>query len=162
MRFTLEHRFEAPVDVVESASNSTEYQALLDDLPNLGSRRVKELTTNADGTMHRVTHYTLGAQLPAPVVAVLGQSATWDEVADFDPAAHRWTFEIKPHVMAGRLRCAGSYTFEPDGDATTRKVEVDIKVKVPLVGGRVESEIKKGLVETMDAEANLLTEYLSR
>ena len=62
----------------------------------------------------------------------------------------------------GPSQVRGTYTFEPDGDATTRKVEVDIKVKVPLVGGRVESEIKKGLVETMDAEASLLTQYLQR
>src|SRR5688572_6887655 len=153
MRFTLEHTFAAPVDAVEKASNSREYQDMLDDLPNLGKRKVTSLEERPDGSMHRVTHYTLGAQLPAPVVAVLGQSATWDEVADYDPATHTWTFEIKPHVLGGRLKCRGSYRFEGAGEKTTRVVDVDIKVKVPLVGGRVENEIKKGLVETMDAEA---------
>jgi hypothetical protein len=162
MRFTLEHTFDAPIDVVEKASNSPDYQQMLDDLPNLGKRKVTSLEEHTDGSMHRVTHYTLGAQLPAPVVAVLGQSATWDEVADYDPATHTWTFEIKPHVLGGRLKCHGNYRFQEDGQQTTRVVEVDVKVKVPLVGGRVENEIRKGLVETMDAEATLLQEYLSR
>lgn len=163
MRFSLEHSFDAPVAAVVEASNAPDYQALLDDLPNLGSRKVKELTTHPDGTIHRVTHYTLGAQLPAPVVAVLGESATWDEVADYDPATRTWTFEIKPHVLAGRFDCRGSYAFESDTDTRTKRtVDVDIKVKVLLVGGRVEKEIKKGLVETMDAEAELLQGYLKR
>jgi hypothetical protein len=161
MRFTLEHRFGAPVDVVEKASNEPAYQERLSDLPNLGERRVKQLQESPNGSIHRVVHYKLGSQLPAPVVAVIGSAATWDEVADFDPSSHEWTFQIHPHVLAGRIECSGRYTFEPDGDGTTRKVEVDLKVKVPLVGGRVEKEIAKGLRETMDAEAELLVDYLS-
>lgn len=161
MRFTLEHGFDAPVEAVEKASNSADYQERLGDLPNLGERRVKELKKHPDGSMHRVVHYKLGSQLPVPVVAVIGSAATWDEVADFDPANHEWTFEIKPHVLSGRIECRGRYTFEPDGEQTKRTVEVDLKVKVPLVGGRVEKEIAKGLRETMDAEARLLVDYLS-
>lgn len=162
MRFSLEHRFAAPVDVVAKASNAPDYLASLEDLPNLGSRKVTDFVEHADGSIHRVTHYKLGAQLPAPVVAVLGDNATWDEIADYDPKAYRWTFEIKPHVFGGRLRCTGSYTFEPAGEETVRTVDVDLKVKVPLVGGRAENEIRKGLVETMDAEAELLADYLAR
>jgi uncharacterized protein DUF2505 len=161
MRFSLEHRFDAPVDVVVKIANSEDFQAALEVLPNLGERRVTEVTQEPDGTIHRVTRYKLGAQLPAPVVAVLGQTATWDEVADFDPQANRWTFEIRPHVLKGRLQCRGSYAFASDDNGTTtRTVDVDLKVKVPLVGGRAEREIKKGLVETMEAEAKLLAEHL--
>lgn len=161
MHFTLEHRFGAPVDVVERASNADDYQERLSDLPNLGERKVTKLDRHPDGSIDRVTHYRLGSQLPAPVVAVIGPAATWDEVATFDPNAHRWSFEIRPHVLGGRIDCKGQYTFEPDGEGTKRIVEIDLKVKVPLVGGRVEREIGKGLRETMDAEARILSEYLA-
>ena len=160
MRFTLEHRFDAPVDVVAKAANDPAYQATLDDLPNLGERRVTKLEERPDGSIHRAVRYKLGAQLPAPVVAVLGQTATWDEIGEFDPSTNEWTFEIKPHVLGGRLQCNGRYAFVPDGEGAKRLVEVDLKVKVPLVGGRAEREIKKGLVETMDAEARLLADFL--
>ena len=162
MRFSLEHVFDAPIGVVEQASNSDEFLALVSDLPNVGERKVTELTTNDDGTMHRVTRYTLGSQLPAPVVAVLGQTASWDEIADFDPSTHAWTFTIKPNVLAGRFECNGSYRFEPSGERTTRRVDVDVKVSVPLVGGRVEKEIRKGLVDTMEAEAAALSDFIAR
>jgi hypothetical protein len=163
MRFSLEHRFDAPVDVVERAANDDAYQATLTDLPNLGERRVTELTQHPDGSIHRVARYKLGSQLPAPVVAVLGQTATWDEIADFDPATHTWTFRIAPHILAGRIACHGSYVFVPetDGNGTRRTVEVDLEVRVPLFGGRAEREIRKGLVETMDAEARLLSDFLA-
>jgi len=161
MHFTLEHRFEAPVDVVELASNDDDYQERLADLPNLGERKVTKLERHADGSIDRTTHYKLGSQLPPLVVAVIGAAATWDEVARFEPAAHRWTFQIRPHVLAGRIDCTGQYTFLRDGDGTKRIVEVDLKVKVPLVGGRVEREIGKGLKETMDAEARILSEYIA-
>lgn len=162
MRFTLEHRFDAPVDAVAEASLDPAYQELLAELPNLGSREVTELDERADGSIHRVVRYKLGASLPAPVAAVLGSTASWDEVADYDPGSREWTFEIRPHVLGGRLRCRGRYVFVPDGpEATRREVEVDLSVKVPLVGGRAEREIRKGLVETMDAEARLLAEYLA-
>lgn len=165
MRFSLEHRFSASVEVVTKIANSSEFQELIEKLPNVGDRKVTSFEAKPDGSIHRVTKYSLGAQLPAPVVAVLGSNATWDEIADFDPDTHRWTFTIKPHatVISGRLDCKGSYAFEPDGtDRTKRVVDVDIKVKVPLVGGRAEREIKKGLVETMEAEAELLETYLQR
>jgi hypothetical protein len=162
MRFTLEHRFDAPVDVVAQVANDPDFQKALDDLPNVGERKVSELTEHPDGTIHRVVRYKLGSQLPAPVVAVLGDNATWDEIGDYDPSSHEWTFEIKPHMLGGRLKCNGRYAFVPDGDdGTKRLVEVELKVKVPLVGGRAEREIKKGLVDTMEAEAQLLADHLA-
>lgn len=162
MRFSLEHHFSAPVDVVEKASNDRAYQDQLDDLPNIAERRVTHLEERPDGSIHRVVRYRLGAQLPAPVAAVIGPAASWDEVGDFDATTHEWTFEIRPHVLAGRILCNGRYAFEPDGDGTKRLVDIDLKVKIPLVGGRVEKEIRKGLTETMDAEAKLLEDYLSK
>ena len=161
MRFTLEHHFDAPVDIVEKASNDPAYVERLSDLPNLGERRVTRFEEHSDGSIDRVVHYKLGSQLPAAVVAVIGSAATWDEIACFDPSGHEWTFEIRPNVMKGRIDCRGRYRFVPDGNGTKRTVEVDLKVKVPLVGGRVEREIGKGLTETLEAEAELLTEFLA-
>ncbi len=161
MRFSLEHRFDAPVDVIEKASNDPAYVERLSDLPNLGERRVTTFDEHEDGSIDRVVHYKLGSQLPAPVVAVIGSAATWDEVAHFDPSSHEWTFEIRPNVMKGRIDARGRYRFVPDGAGTKRTVEVDLKVKVPLVGGRVEREMGKGIKETLEAEARLLTEFLT-
>jgi hypothetical protein len=160
MRITLEHRFAAPVGAVVAASNDAAYQERLADLPNVAERRITTLEEAADGSIHRVVRYKLGAHLPPPVAAVVGTAATWDEIADFEPATNTWTFEIRPHVLAGRIECRGTCRFLPDGEGTRRVVEVDLGVKVPLVGGRVEREIGKGLEETMGAEARLLEEFI--
>ncbi len=37
---------------------------------------------------------------------------------------------------------------------------VDLNVKIPVFGRRVEREIAKGLTETFDTEAHLIEQYL--
>jgi hypothetical protein len=114
-----------------------------------------------DGTVHRVVRYVFAGPIPAPVLRAIGGSAvSWDEEGEFDPSVHGWRFVIHPHVMRGRLTCEGRYAFVPDGDATKRIVEAEIKVNIPLVGGRVERFIGDGLAATMKAEAEVLAEYV--
>jgi hypothetical protein len=122
---------------------------------------VRQREDRPDGTIHRVVRYRFTGPVPAPVVKAIGGAAIgWDEIGDFDPARHEWEFEIRPHVLAGRIMCEGRYGFVPDGDATKRIVDVDLKVRVPLVGGRVEKVIADGLKDNMNAEANILASYV--
>lgn len=162
MRFHLEHHFDAPVERVERAVLEPDFQERLLDLPNVGHREVTELTEHEDGTVRRVVAYTFGGELPGPVQKVVGgKTASWDEVGVFDPGRHEWRFVIRPR-MPVPFECAGSYLFKPNGGGTLRGVEVDLTVKVPVVGRLVENAIRDGLVKTMDAEAAILADYLTR
>lgn len=161
MRFTFSDRFDAPLERVEEAVLSDEYNERLKDLPNIDERVVTEQRTRSDGSIRRVVHYKFGGRLPPAVEKVLGGSmVSWDEVGVFDPGNHEWTFEIEPHVLADRFECHGTYTFRTDGEATVREVAVELKVKIPVVGGRVENAISEGLEETLHAEGRALAEYL--
>lgn len=161
MRFALDHRFDASLQRVEQAVLDPAYQERLRDLPNVAERRVLEQADQPDGTVRRVVAYTFAGDLPGPVTAAIGgDRISWDEVAIFHPDVHEWRFEVRPHVFEGRFECRGRYRFEPAGAATLRHVEVDLRVKVPFVGSRVERAIRDGLVETMDAEARILAEHL--
>lgn len=161
MRFTFSDRFDAPLERVEEAVLSDEYNERLKDLPNVAERVVTQQRVRSDGSVRRVVHYKFGGHLPPTVESVLGASAvSWDEVAIFDPVAHEWAFEIEPHVLADRFECHGTYTFRAEEDATVREVSVELKVKIPVVGGRVEKAISDGLEETLQAEGRLLAEYL--
>jgi len=157
----LEHRIDAPVDVVERASLDPAFEERLADLPNIAERTVTSREEQADGRIHRVVRYRFTGPIPAPVIKAIGGSViSWDEIGDFDPDSHEWRFEIKPHFFGGRIRCHGRYGFAPDEDATLRTVDVDLKVAVPLVGGRVEKVIASGLRDNMNAEAGLLASYV--
>ena len=163
MRLHLEHRIDAPLDAVERASVDPRFEERLSQLPNVAERTVTSREERPDGTIHRVVRYRFSGPIPAPVVQAIGGSIIgWDEIGDFDPANHEWHFEIRPYVLKGRITCNGRYAFEPDGDATRRTVDVDVKVRVPLVGGRVEKVIADGLRDNMNAEAELLASFVHR
>ena len=161
MHLHLEHRIDAPLDVVERAALDPRFDAKLAGLPNVAERTVTRREDRADGTIHRVVRYRFTGAIPAPVVKAIGGAVIgWDEIADFDPRNHVWRFEIRPHVLPGRITCSGRYALEPADDATRRTVDVDVRVGVPLVGGRVEKVIASGLRDNMAAEAELLASYV--
>jgi len=161
VRLHLEHRIDAPVDVVERASLDPAFEERLKTLPNVAERTVTSREDQHDGRIHRVVRYRFTGPIPAPVIKAIGGSIiSWEEIGDYDPDSHEWSFEIKPHILPGRIRCNGRYAFEAEGDATLRTVDVDLKVSVPLVGGRVEKVIASGLRDNMNAEAELLASYV--
>lgn len=161
MRFTFSDRFDASLERVEEAVLSEEYNERLKDLPNVGERVVTEQRERSDGTVRRVVHYEFDGRLPPAVEKIIGaKMVSWDEIGVFDPAGHEWAFEIDPHVLADRFECHGTYTFREEGGTTVREVAVELEVKIPVVGGRVEKAIAEGLEETLQAEGRLLARYL--
>jgi uncharacterized protein YndB with AHSA1/START domain len=55
---------------------------------------------------------------------------------------------------------AGTITLRPDGSGTREVVELEIKVKVPLVGGKLEKLLADKVTAGMDAEHGVGVEYL--
>jgi hypothetical protein len=157
----LEHRIDAPLDAVVRASLDPAFEAALNDLPNVAERTVTERQDGPDGSIHRVVRYRFAGPIPAPALKAIGGAIiSWDEIGDYDPNNHEWRFEIRPHIFPGRITCNGRYCFVRDGDATVRAVDADMKVNVPLVGGRVEKALAQGLRDNMSAEAELLGRYV--
>lgn len=162
MELRIEHLIQAPVDQTVSDSMGEAFDARLTELPNVAERTVTTFDRRPDGSIHRIVRYRFAGSLPAPVLRVIGGSTvSWDEEGTFDPERNEWRYEIHPHVMKGRFSCTGRYAFVADGDSTTKRVvAADIRVRVPLVGGRVEKVIADGMKDTFEAEARLLNEYV--
>jgi hypothetical protein len=60
----------------------------------------------------------------------------------------------KPTSMVGTIR------LEPDGSGTREVVELEIKVKVPLIGGKLEGLLEDQVRSGMDAEHGVGTAWL--
>ena len=61
----------------------------------------------------------------------------------------------KPTSIAGTIR------LEPDGAGTKEVVELEIKVKVPLIGGKLEKLMAEKVQAGMDVEQGVGTSYLA-
>ena len=81
------------------------------------------------------------------------QRETWSSAAGGDLAIEA---PGKPTTMAGTIR------LEPAGSGTTEVVELEIKVKVPLIGGKLEKLMAEKVTAGMDAEHGVGVDWLSR
>ena len=161
MRFQLQQRIAAPVDAVVAAFVDPGFYESLEALPNLA--RPELLSHEVNGTHVRMrVRYRFTGQLNAAVRAAIDpKKLTWVEDADHDTAAHRVTFRMIADHYADRFTASGSYRFEAAGEAsTTRNCTGDIKIRMPLVGGRVENAIVSGLHEHLDSEVDLVERWI--
>jgi uncharacterized protein YndB with AHSA1/START domain len=160
MDFSLTQDIPAPVDAVDAALVDPKFLARMGELPKLGSATV--LSQSRDGeVVHQQVRYLFQAELSAAVTRVVDpKKLTWVEDSTCDLAAHHTTCVIRPDNYADRL--SGSYEAQLTAhDGGTRRVLTGrIKVKFPLVGGKVEKAIVSGLSENADAQATILAEYL--
>ena len=81
------------------------------------------------------------------------QEESWSSATEADITV---TIPGKPGQMAGTARLAES------GGVTTETVEMEVKVSIPLVGGKIEGLIVDLLLMALKAENKVGRDYLSR
>jgi hypothetical protein len=161
VRFRIQQRFDAPVERVEAALLDTTFLERLAGLPRLGRPELLDRQEDGD-TVHRRVRYAFTGHLSSAVTAVVDPAKlTWVEDSTTDRRTHRTSFRIVPDHYGDRLQASGTSTLQPDGTATRRTVEGDLRVRFPLVGSKVERAIVSGLEEHAAAEAAAMKEWLA-
>jgi len=162
MEFVLEQRLQGTPDAVLGVLLDREFLAARAELPKLGSAELLELTRDDETARVRVRMHFSG-QLSSAVTAVVDPSKlTWVDDARFVLAARGARHEILPDHYADRLSSAYDDVLHEDAGGTRRVLTGQLKVRAPLVGGRVEKAIVSGLREYVEAEATLLNRWLER
>jgi hypothetical protein len=161
MRFRITQRIDAPLDDVESALLDPAFLERMGELPKLGRPQLLDVDDQGD-TVRRRIRFAFAGQLSSKVTAVIDPGKlTWVEDSTADRRTHRTTFRIVPDHYADRLTASGTFVLEQAGTATRRVAEGDLRVRFPLVGGRVEKAIVSGMEEYAAAEAAALGDWLA-
>lgn len=162
MNFRIEQKVAAPIDAVEEALVDADFIAATAELPKVGGAELLDQQRDGDRVKQRI-RYRFTGELSSAVTAVVDRDRlTWVDEAEYDLAAHSSEHEIVPDHYGSRLQASYSNRLEPDGDGRTRRVaEGTVKVRMPLVGGRVERAIVSGLEEHAAAEAALLERWVA-
>ena len=162
MHFRIEQRFDAPLTAVEAAYCSPELLATLASLPKVGGAELLEQRREGDQVFQRV-RYRFTGELNSAVTAVIDPAKlSWVEESVLDKATHVTTWRIVPDHYPTRLECSGEFRLSEAESVTIRRTEADIKVRFPLVGGRVERAIVSGLEEHAVAEESAVEAFLAR
>jgi hypothetical protein len=160
-RFVVEQPIGADPDAVQAAFCSAELYEALSDLPDIAPPEVLERTAT-DGVVHLRVRYRFNGSLAPAVRAVIDPAKlTWVDDSTIDVAARRTRWEIQPEHYARNLQCGGEYSFLPAGEGrTTQRLEANLRVRWPLVGGLVERAILSGLRQHLAAEAPIVERFV--
>jgi hypothetical protein len=161
VRIQLEQRLPGAVVEVLGVLVDPAFVPRLGSLPRIGEPELLDHRADQRTVAQRV-RYRFTGDLPGAVTAILDPSRlTWVDEVTYDLEAATATFRIVPDHYADRLTCAGTYTLLASGGGSVRRVEGELKVRYPIVGGRVERAIHEGIEEHLAAEASLIAATLA-
>jgi len=160
VRFELTQRYQsAAADVTDAYADPALYPTLV-GLPKLGGIEVLDHEAS-DGTATLGIRFRFTGHLPSAVTAVIDpERLTWVQESVHDLVDGTTTFRLVPDHYPDRLKASGTFRVVSDGHGSRRVVNGDLKVRAPLVGGRVEQAIVSGLEEYLVAEAPAVDAYL--
>jgi uncharacterized protein YndB with AHSA1/START domain len=157
MRFRHELRYDAPPDQVFEMLADPAFRQAACEAQNVISADVR-LDRDGEGFTLVIDMLQRTDDLPGFARTFAGESTqavqreTWTDASGGDL---RIEAPGKPTSMNGTIR------LEPDGAGTKEVVELEIKVKVPLIGGKLEKLMADKVTAGMDAEHRAGTAYLS-
>jgi hypothetical protein len=159
MKFDLVHSFGAPLHTVEEAMVDPVFLEST-RLPDVAPPKVLERDESGDVVTLRVRYeYTGSLDTLARRVLRTGEVA-WVQETTLDRTKHRTEFKVVPKVYPERFECGGIMQLHLDGEGTRRVIAGELKIKVPIFGGRAEGLILPGLRSRMNREAELLDEWV--
>jgi uncharacterized protein YndB with AHSA1/START domain len=153
MRMSLEHHYDADVETVfalitDPGFVERKYVAI-------GGKDVAVDRADGDGGgCEVVTKRTVTVDLPGFAKRVMKPSNTAIQTETWDaPDAGRRVCHYQVDVQGMPSSVTGTVTLRADGDGTRQAIEADVKVSIPLLGGKLEKfAIETGKTD-LDAQA---------
>jgi hypothetical protein len=161
--FDLSAEYQGSVERVRSAFADEQYW--LARLADSGADEatLDELTVTTDGSVTVATTQVLRAdRLPGLVSQLhrgdlrMHRRETWGPVSD-DTA----TAQISASIPDAPVRVTGSGTLRSAGSGARADFTVRVEVRIPLVGGKVESFIGGQLVDLLEAEQRFTSGWIA-
>jgi len=153
VRFELTSRLALPPERVVELYTDPDFYARLDGLPNVGEPRVLDRVAEGDTVTMRV-HYRFTRVLSPGVARVVDPAKiSWVEETVWDLVTCAARSTLLPDNYADRFGASAERSHEPAGGGTQRRIVGDVRVRFPVVGGKVERAIVEGLEEYLAAEA---------
>ena len=161
MRFRIVQDFPAEADRVQAAYLDPGFLQSMGALPKLGAPELLAEDREGDVVRRRIRFHFAG-DLNSAVRAVIDpEKLSWVEESTTHLRELRTTWTIRPDHYGDKLASHGESRLEPVGERASRRTTTgEVKVKVFLVGGKVESAIISGMEEHAALEREALLPHL--
>jgi hypothetical protein len=162
VRFQLDQALPGSVQEVLAAFTDPAFVTSAGDLGKVGAPEMLDQQRDGDIVRQRVRYRFAGDLSPAVTSVIDRDKLVFVDEHTYDLTAATASFRILPEHYGERLRCGGTERFHPLSDGANRRVEAELTVKWPIVGGLVERAIVSGLKEHLAEEAELIARWLTR
>jgi len=121
-----------------------------------------EQKDEGDRVLRRVKAEPEPKNLPAPIKKVVGDSLGYTEEGTYDRKTKVYSFRTTPAALADKLRISGTMRCEPAGaKKITRVVEIDIEVKIFMIGGMIEDRITTDMKRSYATAAEFTNKWVA-
>lgn len=148
MRVRIEQRLAAPVERVEAVLLDPRWYEAVAASDAVWAPELLDVEDGGGPLVGLRVRYRFRGRLnPAAARVVDPARLSWVEVSSLDRRSHTIDLRVEPDHYADKLRFGGAVLLTPQGDRTHRQLDGEVKVRIPLVAGRVEGAIVSGLRE---------------
>lgn len=157
MRFEHELRYDASPEEVYAMLSQAEFRERVCE-----SQHVSECRVGIDGDGSALA-VTVDQRRPSEGIPGFARKFVGDEIHIVQ--SERWTgtteaaLDVSIPGKPGHLK--GTVTLRPDGDGTVETVSGDLKVHLPMVGGKIERLVSELLGEALEVEHEVGTAWLA-
>lgn len=163
MRFEVSHTFAIPPRRLAEALLDPGLQPDLTDIGALHDRAVLSRDEHADGSMVREIRCVLALEVSGIARSMLGDGdPAWVQHETWSRERTHCDWVIHPEVGADLLSASGVIDVAGSESSSTRTVAGEVKVRVPLYGGKVERWIVGGVTRAYADEAERVSAWLER
>ncbi len=160
MKFGFEQRWTADPGDVLAVYLDDGFWSSLDHLSATSAPEVLEVSRSAARAVVRL-RYRLSVTLPAEASRFIDpDDVAWVEETTWDLAARTAAVRFLPDQAASLMKASAEATLFAEGAETLRQVKGDLRVRIPLLGGRVERVVVEGIGDHLEEEADAVAAAL--
>jgi hypothetical protein len=160
VKFGFEQSWAATVDEVVAVYTDEGFWTEVTGFSRTSGPEVLEVRTDGDTALTRL-RWHLSVELPREATRFIDpDDVSWVEETRWDLPAASATVTFHPDQGASLMRASAEVAMAQQGAEALRTVRGELKVRIPLLGGRVERAVVDAVGEHLEEEADAVATRL--
>ena len=160
VKFGFEQRWTTSVEEVLHLYTSRDFWGSLHDLSKFDPPEILEVSSQG-GTATTRLRYRLDVELPKEAARFIDTGdVSWVQVTTWDLSRAVGDVVFVPDQGQALLKASATTEIVADGAEAVRRVQGELRVRIPLLGHRVENVIVEGIGDYLEEEAGAAADEL--